>query len=70
MADQVQKDGKKLDTAPSQRMSIKDGYSEPSNLHTGALKLAATHVADDIDPHVDKKLPRKIDWSLMLLVRS
>jgi hypothetical protein len=68
MADQPGNNAKTLARAPSHQFSVHDGHSQEANPHSVALKLAAAHEADDIDPTVEKKLLRKIDWRLMPLV--
>ncbi|KAH8673289.1 major facilitator superfamily domain-containing protein [Xylariales sp. PMI_506] len=49
-------------------MSVHDGESQDINAHAAALKLAAVHEGDEIDPQAEKKLLRKIDWTLMPLM--
>lgn len=63
-----QGDEQKKNHVPSEQISIHQGSSEVANPYAAALKLAAAHDGDDIDPLAEKKLVRKIDWFLMPLV--
>jgi hypothetical protein len=66
----TQGDEQKKTYVPSEQISIDHGTSEVANPYAAALKLAAAHDGDDIDPLAEKKLVRKIDWFLMPLVIS
>jgi hypothetical protein len=52
------------------QMSVQDVKYEDANVHSAALKLAAAHEGEELDPAAEKRLVRKIDWALMPLVCS
>lgn len=52
------------------QMSIDDGATKEvrDDVYSAALRLVAEHEGVELDPAAERRLLRKIDWSLMPLV--